>query len=123
MIEFSDYDYSEIAGMIADSLHDTFAIDYDFEDGSSVTIKGCATWDSYQETDAVCGYGNGTGAWINYGLYLTAEVDFAYDTEGNMMQAKDTNFDCDKLYDALYDELDICPMRYIQRKVLRDINL
>lgn len=116
MITFTDDDYSSIASTLAD-YPDHFNVEHVLSDGTEITVFGDASWGTYQETDSICGYGNGTGAWINYGLSLSADFE-AYDEDGNVIQGK-TNFDETKLYNALADILDVAEIRHTPAKIQR----
>lgn len=75
--------------------------DIDIELGT-ITIKaqGWVEIDGYIEDDSVCGYMNGTGAWIE--TYRAASVELtAYDEDGNEYEIdKESNNIIDKYLNA-----------------------
>lgn len=118
MIHFTDDDYAAIAEQLQEQ-QDNYTIEYELDNGLSVEIEGYVAWDSYQETDYVCGYGNGTGAWVNCGLELTATVESVFDEDGNDLPVDCTDFNESELYDALADTLDISDLRYAPARIKR----
>lgn len=74
-----------IADAIIDSADsDRFDFDIELDNGNSVNVRGEVLSNSYQETDAVCGYGNGTGAWVT--TFVECDVTSAtYDEDGHVV--------------------------------------
>ena len=60
-----------------------FDFDIDIDDNIVVNAKGRVDFEGYIEDDFTCGYGNGTGGWIE--TYRSASVILtAYDGDGEV---------------------------------------
>ena len=78
-MKLNDNDYQNIADLIEVGEHN---IEYE-KDGEMLTIDYEYDTEGYVEDDAHCGYGNGTGAWVETGRYLFIHSAEAYDEDGN----------------------------------------
>lgn len=72
--------------------------------GAALSISGEFDYDSYQETDYVCGYGKGTGYWVNTNLFFTVSLADVYDENCDLLES---DFDAERLKNELSDALDI----------------
>lgn len=112
--------YDELEEQLQDESGN-FTIE-DIQVGSCyLTFEGHIDYDSYHETDAVCGYGNGTGAWVNVGFDFSCELTAVYDEDGEEipMNQVSTDFDEERLSNEMEDLLDIGDIKYAPASIQR----
>ena len=82
-IELTGEQRDKIMSELAEVHGEDGRFDIDIElDAFTINAQGWVEIDGYIEDDSVCGYMNGTGAWIE--TYRAASVELtAYDEDGN----------------------------------------
>ena len=88
-IELTGEQRDEIMSALAEIHNEDGRFDIDIElDTITINAQGWVEIDGYIEDDGVCGYMNGTGAWIE--TYRAASVELtAYDEDGNEYEVDD----------------------------------
>ncbi len=100
-IELTGEQREKVMNALAEIHDEEGHFDIDIElDTITINAQGWVEIDGYIEDDSVCGYMNGTGAWIE--TYRAASVDLtAYDEDGNEYEIdKESNNIIDKYLNA-----------------------
>ena len=74
----------EVSSYMKDTYNTDISTFIEIEDGTTADITGTASYDSYEEDDFCCGYGNGTGYCVT-----SASVSLnvkAYDANENKIE-------------------------------------
>ena len=100
----TEADYEGLTNILANGAGGDFNIDYDTEGGEVLSIQGFLDYESYQETDFVCGYGRGTGQWVNINLNFVVQDNAVYNEDNDILPS---DFDAEKLKSMIADELNI----------------
>lgn len=77
----------EVSSYMKDTYNTDISIFVELEDGTTADITGTANYDSYEEDDFHCGYGNGTGYCVT-----SASVSLsvkAYDANENKIEVNE----------------------------------
>lgn len=72
----------EVSSYMRDTYNTDISTFVELEDGTTADITGTASYNSYEEDDCRCGYGNGTGyVAVSVGISIYVEAYDANDEE------------------------------------------
>lgn len=82
-IELTGEQRAQVMNALAEIHGEDGRFDLDIElDGLTINAQGWVEIEGYTEDDSVCGYMNGTGAWVETNRTASVELT-AYDEDGN----------------------------------------